>query len=52
MKKNLIALFLLITMNSCLYRMPNEDEVAMVPTTNHPELTRQSDQNFAPTVGY
>jgi hypothetical protein len=28
--------------SSCLYRMPSEDDVTTLPTTNNPNVTRDS----------
>ncbi len=52
MSRILIALTLLILTNSCLYRMPDEGEVNVIPATNNRDLTRQKGQEWTPGVDY
>lgn len=37
---------------SCIYRMPDDDELAIVPLTNNPEVVNVHDMDLAPGVGY
>ena len=37
---------------SCLYRMPEEDEVRTVPNTNNPDVTLQKSEEWMPSVSY
>ena len=54
-KTSLIKIALLIclfTLTSC-YRMPEEDEFSVVPSTNNPDLTREKPSgSFMPGMGF
>jgi len=55
MKNRLSSIFLLICglnlLVSC-YRMPNENEYSLVPTTNNPAVTCEKNDNLMPSVKY
>ncbi|HEV8052490.1 MAG TPA: hypothetical protein VGP47_08345 [Parachlamydiaceae bacterium] len=48
--KTFSLILLISTMTSC-YRMPENDEFSMVPSTNNPNYTREK-ANQNPGVGY
>ncbi|MFI0435656.1 MAG: hypothetical protein ACH350_08045 [Parachlamydiaceae bacterium] len=50
---NMFALItcLLLCLTSC-YRMPNENEFSLVPTTNNPAVTCEKNTSILPGVGY
>lgn len=50
LKLSLLCLISL-TCTAC-YRMPNEDEYSVVPTTNNPSVTREKQTNPLPGIGY
>ena len=48
-----IVLFItaIVYLFTACYRMPEEGEVSVVPTTNNPSITRQG-QGFTPGIEY
>ena len=44
-----ISLLLIVALNSCLYRMPTEDDMSTVPATNNPTVVRD-DPGFIPGI--
>ncbi len=55
MKNKISSLFLLffsfVVLASC-YRMPNDNEYSLVPTTNNPAVTCEKNDNIMPSVKY
>ena len=48
----LLSLTSALILTSC-YRMPNEDDFSLVPTTNNPAVTNEKPGSFLPgMVGY
>jgi hypothetical protein len=45
-------LILIVFLFSACYRMPEEDEVTVVPNTNNPMLTRQKGPSLAPGADF
>lgn len=41
-----------ITLTGCIYNMPSEDHVCTVPTTNNPNVIKESGQSWLPGVSY
>ncbi|MDR3623583.1 MAG: hypothetical protein P4L16_00380 [Chlamydiales bacterium] len=48
MRYTLLALALLFTLSSCMYRMPAEDEFSTVPITNNPHVTKDKGNSLLP----
>lgn len=58
MKKSMSFLYpmilswvLLLSLTGC-YRMPDEDEYSLVPTTNNPEITLERNDSVIPSMSY
>jgi hypothetical protein len=50
LSKSILLLFLASMLTSC-YRMPEEDEYSLIPSTNNPTYTREK-AGAVPGVGY
>ena len=54
-RKSLFVLLMLaasLLLNSCLYRMPDDDDLAIVPLTNNPEVVNVRDDDLVPGMAY
>lgn len=53
-KKIFTGIFLVACMFalSACYRMPSEDDYCLVPTTNNPDITRESGPSLMPNMSY
>lgn len=38
--------------SSCLYRAPTEDDLVMIPVTNHPGVTGEKGGDMSPQVNF
>lgn len=50
MRVVLACLLICLSTSSCLYRMPEDGEVSVIPNTNNPHITGQS-TDWAPGIG-
>jgi len=50
--KYIVSLFLILIATSCLYEMPKEDDINIVPTTNNPNITRNPTPVISPAIDY
>ena len=50
--KILLAIVLLAGTNSCLYKMPEEDEFRTIPTTNNPNVIKDAGPSITPSIDY
>lgn len=48
----LVAAGILTLLTGCLYRMPQEDDVDLRPTTNNPNVIKERETNLIPGVSY
>lgn len=48
LRSSLLLFGLLITLSSCMYRMPHEDEFSTVPITNNPYVTKDKGNSLLP----
>lgn len=46
------AFSLLIGMSACLYKMPNDDDIRIVPTTNNPHVIKDTGAMAVPGIDY
>lgn len=44
--------FLLISLSGCLYKMPDDDDIRMVPTTNNPNIIKDAGPSISPGIDY
>ena len=51
MYKTLLALTL-FSLTACIYRMPTDDDISTVPTTNHPDVVREQSSGMMPGGSY
>lgn len=53
--KTITRLFFLmvlcVTVTGCLYKMPEEDDVDLKPTTNNPDVIRSRQESALPGLG-
>ena len=53
MKRALFLSILAFVLNSCVYRLPSEDDVSVLPKTNNPDVVgEQRDTGWTPSVAY
>lgn len=53
----LFSIFLLsLSLSSCIYRMPGENDISLIPKTNNPDVigsgSRQDETNFMPGANF
>jgi hypothetical protein len=49
---SLITCAMFAGMSSCLYKMPDEDDIRTVPTTNNPNVIKDTSPSLAPSIDY
>lgn len=43
---------LALPLSGCLYRMPEDDEVSLVPNTNNPTVYRENSSKWQPSISH
>lgn len=52
MIKNLFFTFVIVVALSSCYRMPTDEDYCVIPTTNNPDITRETGGQLLPSMSY